>query len=166
MNDEKTNSPNTGETAPEDSSPSAKEALERLFTQEEVNDIVRKRLAKIRDKDSRDPDNSTPDEAAAKLADLSAQVDDYRTRAEKAEAALNEIHVREEKKALCEEYSLHPSLVSFLTGETPRERREQAERLASATRPKYPRVSTCDMSVMASAADFGQPHKPKGFYND
>lgn len=140
---------------------------QRLFTQDEVNEIIRKRLAKVREKEARDlpPDGSNPDETAAKMADLSAQVDNYRTRAEKAEAALNEIHVREEKKALCEEYSLHPSLVSFLTGETPRERREQAERLASATRPKYPRVSTCDMSVMASA-DFGQPHKPKGFYND
>lgn len=141
---------------------------ERLFTQTEVNEIIRKRLAKIRDKDSRNllPDDSNPDEAAAKLADLSAQVDNYRARAEKAEAALNEIHVREEKKALCEEYSLHPPLVSFLTGETPGERREQAKRLASATRPKYPRLDTRDMSVMASSADFGQPHKPKGFYDD
>lgn len=142
-------------------------ANQKLFTQDEVNEIIRKRLAKVKEKETRhlltDPDQ---DETAAKLADLSAQVDNYRIRAEKAEAALNEIHVREEKKALCEEYSLHPSLVSFLTGETARERREQAESLASATRPKYPRLDTRDMSVMGSLSDFGKPHKPKGFYQD
>lgn len=168
MTDEiKTTNPNEQEQAGSGSHEPEK-ANQRLFTQDEVNEIIRKRLAKVREKEAREllTDDSNPDETAAKMADLSAQINNYRTRAENAEAALNEIHVREEKKALCEEYSLHPSLVSFLTGESAQERREQAERLATATRPKYPRLDTRDMSVMGSGSGFGQPHNPKGFYND